>query len=100
MYNKPQLQLQAYLQENNYNLSSNNILLCGASAGALSATLAKANVNPYEATELALQMSDDNNIWERPLGLQGVWGSIIYDWLDELLPADDDLMVKEEVRHQ
>ena len=43
-------------------------------------------------------MSDDNNIWERPLGLQGVWGSIIYDWLDELLPADADLLVKEEVR--
>jgi len=44
-------------------------------------------------------MSDDNNIWERPLGLQGVWGSIIYDWLDELLPDDADLLVKEEVRH-
>ena len=43
-------------------------------------------------------MSDDNNIWERPLGLQGVWGSIIYDWLDELLPDDADLLVKEEVR--
>ena len=44
-------------------------------------------------------MSDENNIWERPLGLQGVWGSIIYDWLDELLPDDADLLVKEEVRH-
>jgi len=43
-------------------------------------------------------MSDDNNIWERPLGLQGVWGSIIYDWLDELLPDDADLLVQEEVR--
>ena len=43
-------------------------------------------------------MSDDNNIWERPLGLQGVWGSIIYDWLDTLLPDDADLLVKEEVR--
>ena len=88
---------QAYLQENGYNLSSSNLLLAGASAGALSATLAKTNVNPYDATELALQMSDDAGVWDRPLGLQGVWGSIIYDWLDRLLPDDAGEMVNEDV---
>ena len=79
---------QAYLQEQGYNLSSSTILLSGASAGALSATLAKTGVSPYDATTLALQMSDDAGIWDRPLGLQGVWGNIIRDWLDQLLPID------------
>ena len=54
-------------------------------------------MNPYAATKLALQMSDDVGVWDRPLGLQGVWGSIIYDWLDRLLPADAGEMVNEDV---
>lgn len=29
-------------------------------------------------------------IWSRPLGLAGVWGAMVEDWLDELLPADAD----------
>ncbi|KAL7506474.1 hypothetical protein ACHAXN_009088 [Cyclotella atomus] len=57
----------AYLQENSYDL--NNVLLSGASAGALSATIAKTSISPYRATELALQMSDEAGVWERPLGL-------------------------------
>lgn len=82
----------AYLQEQGYTLS--NAILSGASAGALSATLAKTNVCPYDATKLALSMSAEAGIWDRPLGLQGVWGSIIYDWLDQLLPEDADEKVK------
>ncbi|KAL3794999.1 hypothetical protein ACHAW5_002168 [Stephanodiscus triporus] len=78
----------AYLQEEGYNLSSHNTLVSGASAGALSATLAKTGVNTYDATTLALSMSEDAGIWDRPSGLQGVWGSIIRDWLERLLPAD------------
>lgn len=27
-------------------------------------------------------------MWERPLGLVGVWGSIIERWLHDLLPPD------------
>ena len=76
----------AYLQENKYDLSS--VLFSGASAGALSATLAKTATCPYKATELALQMSDEAGVWERPLGLMGIWGDIIYEWLDEILPLD------------
>ena len=43
--------------------------MAGASAGALSATLAKTDVSPYHATELALKMAEENGVWERPLGL-------------------------------
>ena len=82
---------QSYLREAGYNLSEPS--LSGASAGALSATLAKLNVCPLQATELALSLSDDVNVWERPLGLQGVWGNMIYEWLDQLLPEDAEEMV-------
>lgn len=87
--------LKAYLQENSYNLSST--LLSGASAGALSATIAKTSISPYQATELALQMSEEAGVWERPLGLMGIWGGIIYEWLDVLLPKDAVALVKDEV---
>jgi len=86
----------AHLQEQNYNLATNT-LLSGASAGALSATLAKTGVSPYDATELALSMSDEAGVWERPAGLQGVCGSIIYEWLDQLLPVDAGERVKDEL---
>lgn len=85
----------AYLQEEGYDLP--NTLLSGASAGALSATLAKTEVSPYDATELALSMSEEAGIWDRPLGLQGVWGGLIYDWLDQLLPLDAEEKVNEEL---
>jgi hypothetical protein len=51
------------------------------------------NVCPLQATELALSLSEDANVWERPLGLQGVWGNMIYEWLDRLLPEDAEEMV-------
>ena len=88
--------MKAYLQENSYDLSS--ILLSGASAGALSATIAKTDISPYQATELALQMSEQAGVWERPLGLMGIWGGIIYEWLDKLLPGESDVLVNDEVR--
>jgi len=80
----------AYLQERGYDLSttSSPCHLSGASAGALAATLAATEVNPYEATELALSLSEKAGVWDRPLGLQGVWGNMIYEWLDTLLPDD------------
>lgn len=85
------------MQENSYDLS--NTILSGASAGALSATIAKTSISPYKATELALQMSDDAGVWERPLGLMGIWGGIIYEWLDELLPDDAAELVNDETLH-
>ena len=51
------------------------------------------NVCPLQATELALSLSEDANVWERPLGLQGVWGKLIYEWLDRLVPEDAEARV-------
>jgi hypothetical protein len=60
----------------------------GASGGALAAALARCGVDAEEITESAYRLSLQHRIWDRPLGLVGVWGSIIEAWLHELLPAD------------
>eukprot|EP00547_Thalassionema_nitzschioides_P003467 CAMPEP_0194203726 /NCGR_PEP_ID=MMETSP0156-20130528/3426_1 /TAXON_ID=33649 /ORGANISM="Thalassionema nitzschioides, Strain L26-B" /LENGTH=269 /DNA_ID=CAMNT_0038929531 /DNA_START=125 /DNA_END=934 /DNA_ORIENTATION=- len=78
--------LVEYLREKEYDLD--NVHLGGASAGALTATLASTGVDFYEATKLALSKSDDAGIWDRKEGLQGIWGPLITTWLDELIPDD------------
>lgn len=73
-----------YLREQSYDLSSCSF--SGASAGALTATLTCAEVDFYDATDLALQMAKNAGVWDRTLGLQGIWGPLIEAWLDTLLP--------------
>jgi len=68
-----------------YDLSS--CTFSGASAGALTATLTAADVDFFEATELALKLAADAGVWDRTGGLQGIWGPMIEEWLNELLPA-------------
>jgi hypothetical protein len=60
----------------------------GASGGALLAALARCGVDAEAITESAYRLSLEHGVWERPLGLVGVWGRIIEAWLDELLPDD------------
>jgi len=76
----------SYLRENGYDLS--RVTMTGASAGSLTATLTAAGVDFERATEVALGLAEDGGVWDRPLGLQGVWGEMIETWLDELLPED------------
>ena len=85
-----------YLRDVGYELE--DVPVVGASAGALMATLTAYNVDFEEATELALSLCDKYNVWERPLGLFGIWGCIIEEWLDTLLPdsiylEDDKLSI-------
>jgi len=88
-----QIGVVQYLRDNKYNLSDTT--LAGASAGALSATLTATNVDFTKATELALSLAREAHVWDRPLGLQGVWGSLIERWLDDLLPNDASDIVNE-----
>jgi predicted acylesterase/phospholipase RssA len=76
----------SYLREQGYNLTA--VTAAGASAGALTATLAATGVDFYQATALALELAEKAGIWDRSGGLQGIWGPMIYDWLDELLPEN------------
>ena len=64
----------------------------GASAGALTATLTAADVDFFEATDLALKLAADAGVWDRSGGLQGIWGPLIEEWLDSLLPTCIDTL--------
>ena len=75
-----------YLREQSYNLDG--VRVGGASAGALTATLTAANVDFYEATDLALRLATEAGVWDRSNGLQGIWGPLIETWLHTLLPDD------------
>lgn len=83
----------SYLREQNYPILSNDINFTGASAGALCATLTAADVDFETATALALDKAREAQIWDRKLGLYGIWGPIIDEWLDELLPENDQLVL-------
>ncbi|CAM9280904.1 unnamed protein product [Choristocarpus tenellus] len=82
------------LQER-YDLS--NIEMVGASAGALAACLAACDADMNRAMDLALDLCDENEVWERPLGLAGVWGGMVRDWLNDLLPHDAHSICRERV---
>jgi hypothetical protein len=75
-----------YLREQGYNLD--DATMAGASAGALTATLTASNVDFYDATALALDLAEEEGVWDRRGGLQGVWGAMIERWLDEMLPSN------------
>jgi hypothetical protein len=62
--------------------------LIGASAGGLACVLAASGVDLDRAVREAYRLSVDNDVFERPAGLAGIWGRIVREWLDELLPDD------------
>lgn len=64
------------------------VVWAGSSAGALCAVLAVCGVCPKDAVKVANSLADSAGVYERPLGLAGVWGSLIREWLDTLLPQD------------
>jgi hypothetical protein len=74
-----------FLREQSYDLSQ--CTYTGASAGALTATLGIANVDFYDATKLALSLAEDAGVWDRKGGLQGIWGPMIEEWLQALIPS-------------
>ena len=76
----------SYLRQAGYDLSKTT--MSGASAGSITATLAATDVCFSNATDTALRLGRDAGVWDRPMGLMGVWGSLIEEWLDEILPED------------
>lgn len=62
--------------------------MAGASSGSLVACLSACGVDPQRAVDSAYKLAVDNDIWNRKLGLLGIWGGLIRDWLHELLPEN------------
>ncbi len=63
-----------YLAER-YDLTK--VSMVGASGGSLASVLAACGVPADRVMQRAYEMSIEHNIWERPLGLLGIWGSLI-----------------------
>ena len=61
--------------------------MVGASAGALMVTLAICNVDPDRAVQRAYDIAKEKDIWGRRFGLAGIWGDLVRQWLDDLLPS-------------
>ncbi|GIL77331.1 hypothetical protein Vretimale_3026 [Volvox reticuliferus] len=80
-----QLGAMKYLAER-YDLT--RVPMAGASGGALAAVLAACGVPAELVLQRAYELSVKHGIWEKPLGLLGIWGSLIEQWLDDLLPPD------------
>jgi len=78
-----QLGCMKYLAER-YDLTK--MPMVGASGGALASVLAGCGVPADLVIKKAYDLSIQHNIWERPMGLMGIWGSLVEQWLDELLP--------------
>lgn len=76
----------SYLRQAGYDLSKTT--MSGASAGSITATLAATDVCFSNATDAALRLGREAGVWDRPMGLMGVWGSLIEEWLDEILPEN------------
>lgn len=78
-----QLGAMKYLAEH---MDLSKVPMSGASGGGLVAVLAACGVPADLVFKRAYELSLQYNIWERPLGLTGVWGSLVEEWLNELLP--------------
>jgi predicted acylesterase/phospholipase RssA len=64
--------------------------LIGASAGALTTALFHSEADFERSLSLAHQYVDDLNLVSNPSGLAGIWGGIIRNWLEELIPPISD----------
>lgn len=57
------------------------VQLTGSSSGALLAVLVSCNVDPRRALQSAHDLCLRHAIFYRPLGLAGVWGGLVRQWL-------------------
>ena len=51
--------------------------MSGSSGGSLAAVLAACGVPADKVLSRAFELSVEYGIWERPMGLTGVWGQIV-----------------------
>lgn len=60
----------------------------GSSAGALCAALSLCKVDAHKALKVAHHLAQEHSLYTRPTGVFGVWGAIVRQWLDILLPEN------------
>jgi hypothetical protein len=77
----------------NGNPLSMQLPVVGASAGALAATLMVNNVSFDLAASFAIDQAYRYGLFEKRLGLFGIWGTLVREWLEALLPDKIDPLV-------
>eukprot|EP01031_Cornospumella_fuschlensis_P030008 gene30008-36243_t len=75
-----------YLQEECSHLTK--VPLLGASAGSIAASLLLSNASFYDAAKLAIRQTEERDLWNSQLGLAGVWGPMVRDFLNDLIPLN------------
>ena len=75
-----------------------NVKIVGTSAGSLSATLLTLNCSIDEAAEFAIYQAHREKLFENPLGLAGVWGALVDEWLQKLIGERSDITIQEQSR--
>lgn len=84
-----------YLRER-YDLSKTHML--GASGGAIAATLTACGISADQALQTARAMALERGLLERPMGVVGVWGRQVRDWLEHMLPQEAAELCRERVQ--
>ena len=74
-----------YIQEN---CDYHELPVIGASAGSISATLLLSGTDFHKALDVAVKVGEKSGIYERKAGLAGIWGSLVKEWLEEIIPDD------------
>ena len=82
-----------YWNENCQN-ECNNIPLIGASAGSLTAALIACNVDFYDSLDFVLKQAERERLYDRK-SLFLIWGKLIEEWLEYLLPDKLPLQAQE-----
>lgn len=65
-----------------------SLQVMGASAGSLTGSLIVTNASLTTALETALELAIDYGVYSKQLGLAGIWGNILREWLDINIPQE------------
>jgi len=60
--------------------------IVGASAGSLTSAFLLSKADLKYATQRALELAEKANIYERKSGLAGIWGVLLKEWLQDVIP--------------
>jgi predicted acylesterase/phospholipase RssA len=74
-----------YLREH---FEVDNCPIIGASAGSLTSTLLLLDVDFDYAAAVAKEIAISNRLYDRKIGLAGIFGGILRNWFETVLPSD------------
>lgn len=74
-----------YLKDT-FDMTDDSLSMIGASAGSITATLLKLDADFNRSIDHAIELAEKSRLYERKAELALVWGPLIRQWLQEVLP--------------